>query len=514
MTQISNRGKLTLAGLAGLFIVGAYGLWTAVPDTWKNTIAPSAEGQKTATSSFAGDQEVMDVCVVTWGGYAGGQLFNGGFKPNDASRYLKNYNIKVNFQVIDDFNASRDAWKTGNCDVLWTTVDSFATEAATLKSAGQDPVLIFQADWSRGGDAIVAKAGINTMRDLRGKKVAVAYGTPSHTFMLRMLQADGMSIRDINLINSGSAIDAAKQFQTGNVDAAVVWSPDDEASVRAIPGSKVMVSTRTASHIIADAFFVNRPYLEKHRKELQSLVEGWMIGNAELTANTNNARSRAAAILAAGLNLSEADAQGAMNNVRFATYGDNTQFFGITSGAVTTGERLYRESAMLYQQNGYTDLVPTIPDWRSIIDLGLLRALNLSGSEHSAEGMTRFTTPTNNNQTAFTSLALSVTFPSGSAVLDDAAKLKIQTDFAPTARSFANARIRIEGNTDSTGSAATNTALSRARAQAVAKYLEQEFGFDTNRFIVIGNGPSKPLCTTTDAGCFAQNRRTDFELLQ
>jgi OOP family OmpA-OmpF porin len=90
----------------------------------------------------------------------------------------------------------------------------------------------------------------------------------------------------------------------------------------------------------------------------------------------------------------------------------------------------------------------------------------------------------------------------------------IEEQFVPTARSFLTARVRIEGNTDKAGSAALNKRLSKARAQAVAEYLSRKFGFDSNRFIVSGNGPDKPVCSEETVDCMALNRRTDFELIK
>lgn len=43
--------------------------------------------------------------------------------------------------------------------------------------------------------------------------------------------------------------------------------------------------------------------------------------------------------------------------------------------------------------------------------------------------------------------------------------------------SFNNARVRIEGNTDNTGNRAYNESLSSRRAQAVANYLINDYGF-------------------------------------
>jgi NitT/TauT family transport system substrate-binding protein len=74
-------------------------------------------------------------------------------------------------------------------------------------------------------------------------------------------------------------------------------------------------------------------------------------------------------------------------------------------------------------------------------------------------------------------------------------------------------RIRIEGNTDITGSRELNIKLSKERAQAVADYLISEYRFDPNRFIIVGNGPDKPIASNDTEAGRAKNRRTDFEFL-
>ena len=74
-------------------------------------------------------------------------------------------------------------------------------------------------------------------------------------------------------------------------------------------------------------------------------------------------------------------------------------------------------------------------------------------------------------------------------------------------------RIRIEGNTDNTGSPDGNRYLSKQRAQSVAGYLSSKFNVNANRFVIVGNGQDRPVAdNSTDQGR-AKNRRTDFQLL-
>ena len=70
-------------------------------------------------------------------------------------------------------------------------------------------------------------------------------------------------------------------------------------------------------------------------------------------------------------------------------------------------------------------------------------------------------------------------------------------------------KIEISGHTDNTGSAATNTRLSQARADAVRAYLASK-GVAPERMIAKGYGPSQPVAPNTTLAGRAQNRRVEL----
>lgn len=456
-------------------------------------------------------ETIYKVGVVTWGGYAGGQYFNKGFKPSKDSRYYTDYGFLVDFIVLDDFNNCRNAFKSDEIDLMWATVDAFVTEVDGLKE--YEPQVVFQADWSRGGDAVVVNRGINSVNDLKGKKIAFAEMTPSHTFLLWLLDAANLTYNDIIPVKVANAIDAADVFKKGQVDAAVVWSPDDADCVSKVPGSKVLQSTRDASNIIADVFVAKKKFVEKNKKDLVKLFEGWLIGASEI--NTSEAaKNEAAKILAEGLNQQEDFCLQAINNVRLCTYGDNVNFYNIKGNFKgVTGEDIYNNMAVKYSKIGYPTANAT--SWRLVGNSSLISAMNLSGAQHAAESTTTFDKPTNDlkDKEAIATKAVSISFATGSYTLDENAKYIIDNEFVDIAKSFGNARIRIEGNTDNTGNRASNVKLSEQRAQAVANYLIETYKFDANRFIIIGNGPDKPVADNNTEQGRAKNRRTDFEII-
>ena len=463
-----------------------------------------------ATVAAAGPHKCVEVGVVTWGGYVGGQYWNGGFKDNPSSRYHAD-GICVNFTVLDDFDASRAAFKNGAMDLMWATMDAFPTESGNY---GTVVKMIFQSDWSQGGDAIVVTSKIKTIADLVGKKIAVAEATPSHTFLLWMLDSAGISPMDVTIIKQKDAATAADTFKSGNVDAAVVWSPSDDECVTAVSGSKVLISTKQASHIIADGFFVKQATLDRRRDDLLKLVRGWLKGAAEIN-ESSSAKSKAANILHEGCPLYAPEfCLKAINNVRLTTYGDNLQFFGLDPNYKgTTGKDLYEKMTAVYSK---LNLVQNPLTYSQIIDLDFIKDLKLDNDKAQAAAKKAvFTAPTPQIQqaAAVASKAVRVSFATNSTTLDENAKGIIDMMFVEQAKAFPGQHFKIIGNTDNTGNAATNKRISKARAESVVAYLTT-LGFDRNQFLPDGVGPDNPLCTTgDDEPCRAKNRRTDFVLL-
>lgn len=74
----------------------------------------------------------------------------------------------------------------------------------------------------------------------------------------------------------------------------------------------------------------------------------------------------------------------------------------------------------------------------------------------------------------------------------------------------AEARVRIEGHTDSVGNAQYNKTLSQERAESVADYLQAN-GVEQDRMKSVGFGEEQPVATNdTDAGR-AENRRVELD---
>lgn len=78
-------------------------------------------------------------------------------------------------------------------------------------------------------------------------------------------------------------------------------------------------------------------------------------------------------------------------------------------------------------------------------------------------------------------------------------------------KEYPTAKFEIEGHTDSTGSAAINSRLSKERAAAVKDYLVS-IGMDADRLTSEGYGPERPIATNKTAAGRQENRRVEISL--
>jgi NitT/TauT family transport system substrate-binding protein len=456
------------------------------------------------------------VLLCLWPGYATGIDFNRGLLANANSRFTKEFGLNVNFSIMQKIEDTRRALRSNQADMVWATIDSYTTEAEGLSAHPDYVKFAFATDCSTGGDVMVAKGGIKSINDLKGKTVAFGGMSPSSSLLHSALRSAGMTIADIIPLELGGPEQARDAFINNEADAAVIWSPDDVKCLADVRGSHVLTSTKTANNLIYNVFLVKKSYIAEHRDRVVNFFAGWMTANAEYNKGGKEVRERTAQALVDYMGWgSLEEAMAALDNAKFLTLGDNQNLFGMNkewNGAL--GSEIYGKFSAMYKNAGTIDKAP--PSWAEVFDPSIIAeaAKNLKGKEHQPAEPKKFSPVTKDiaNEPALTHKSITVTFATGSAVLDDEAMNTIEREFGDVVKENASARIRVVGNTDNTGNPEQNRKLSRLRANAVKDFLVKEYDSDPNRFIVIGNGPDRAIEDGIE-GANENYRSTDFELV-
>ncbi|PRR79940.1 Taurine-binding periplasmic protein precursor [Clostridium liquoris] len=101
-----------------------------------------------------------------------------------------------------------------------------SASAAQGIASGIDIETIWIHEVLGNAEQLVAKkdSNINSIKDLKGKKVATPYTTTTHYSLLKALELNGMSEKDIKLFDMQMP-DIYAAWQRGDIDAAYVWEP-------------------------------------------------------------------------------------------------------------------------------------------------------------------------------------------------------------------------------------------------------------------------------------------------
>ena len=486
----------------------------------------SSDNKSLFSSVFSGSnsKDVITIGTNTYAGFLPFMYLNNGLEPNEDCPIYKEYGLKLKIVVQDDFSAGRSAFKNNDIDIIYCTADAFPVEMSEGSDMA-DARFFNISNWSRGADAIVVNKSINTVSDLIGKIVTCSQGTASHTLLLNTLETNGIGSDKVNTSSTimsdkvnikvvDSGLDAASVFRAGQCDAAVVYSPDDQDLCETIKGTHVLISTKQASNIICDGLIAKESYLTNNKEKVQKLISALLYAN-DLMNSDEDAVKVAAKAFAKSYGTDEQFAIEGSKNIRYATLGDEQNFFGMNNSYTgVKGDELYSKMARTYEQ---LNLCKKPLAWRKVSYPDIIEALSdnsetLKGNQVEEQAKTFNKTENNETVVTISDKKVTIEFPTNSDILDNNAQTIIDREFASIAKEFSGSKIQIIGNTDNTGNYDYNINLSKRRAQAVANYLIKEYNFDPNRFIIVGNGPKRAIADNI-IGDNKNYRTTDFQLV-
>jgi len=104
-------------------------------------------------------------------------------------------------------------------------------------------------------------------------------------------------------------------------------------------------------------------------------------------------------------------------------------------------------------------------------------------------------------------------FKFGKTVLPDEAKTKIDEMVSQLKQDPKNIYLEIEGHTDNVGDKTINEKIGLARAEAVKKYLYEQYQIPLHKMNVISYGEEKPIAPNKTKAGRAQNRRFVIKVL-
>lgn len=513
--------KIILFLLAFCIVGGGINFWLNRNE--KGTVVDKMLGRSegTAGGGSGGDADIR-IAINQWPGFVPGIIMNNGIAPNKNSANWKDFGFTASYTIMDDPVAMLKGYGRDDFDVIWSTIDSAATQLGGLKKGGQPTKVFLQVDWSRGGDGIVAKKSIRSVEDLRGKKIGLITQSPSEFLLIYALRNSSLDDQEQKAIltrlvgmDSPDALIAA--FEAGQLDAIVTWEPNISAIVNRGGNAHVLLDTSTFANAISDVFMASEKFINENPELIQKFIQSWQQGIREFNRNPSNAAEVMMQNLPMFQTLGRDKTLDTIAKVKLTDMSDNAKTFALNGGEPLY-DKIFNEATEIYASRGV--LETRVSSLESKYEGHLQKVFaSLPPEDQKATPVEEHTFSPKQREQAAKSTAkavlnkqISIHFGTNQSTLSDSAKIAIKRDIVPLLEMASNAFVRIEGNTDNVGNDTTNKMLSYERAQAVVNYLVR-LGFDESRLIPVGNGESKPVASNSSERGRARNRRTDIRVV-
>lgn len=176
--------------------------------------------------------------------------------------------IKVQVFPFESPTDGKNAVVTGTVDF-----GIYGLAAATLGGANGEPVVVVGAACNRGMAVVAGKdSAINSIKDLKGKKVAIWPGSTQEVVILDRLSAEGMTIKDIQSVRV-SFSDMAPALARGDIDAYVGAEPAAGISLANGVGKIVEYPYSTPTGSLNMVLTTRREQIEKNPELIRTLLK-------------------------------------------------------------------------------------------------------------------------------------------------------------------------------------------------------------------------------------------------
>ncbi|MBI2764648.1 MAG: ABC transporter substrate-binding protein [Chloroflexi bacterium] len=196
---------------------------------------------------------------------------------------FKKAGVNVDLVWFDGYLDSINALAAGKLDANSQTLNDTIGSVA----AGSDQVIVLTNDNSTGNDQVIASKEIQSVQDLKGKKIGLEAGVVDNYLLLLGLTKAGLKTSDVQIVNLETGA-AASAFAAGQLDAVAVFAPFTTQALKR-EGSKTLFSSKDFPGAIPDHLAVSKKLVTDRPGDVQKLVNAWFMTVDYIKANPDKA---------------------------------------------------------------------------------------------------------------------------------------------------------------------------------------------------------------------------------
>jgi NitT/TauT family transport system substrate-binding protein len=326
---------------------------------------------------------IVDIELSEYAGYAGLIAANGGLEPNDNSVFAKKHGFKLRIKLSEE--ESWSALNSGKMAASATTVDVLAIHGRQFQV-----IVPAQIGFSRGADGVVVRNDIKRINTLRGKILATAQFTEADFFIRYLAQEAGLGINmlpdlktrpeadKLNLVFCSDAFAAGdlylRELKAGRNTLAgcVTWAPKTTEVADESGGKAHVLTTSKNLLIIGDILIVNKGFAQQNPKMVAGLVDGLLEGNRMVRDN----QAAHLDVVGKAFKWDRDQTKSELAKVHLSNLPENLAFFSGAIDAAGSFGGIYQSAVYSYG----SELIKDPVDSDRFVDLTHLKALEQAGA--------------------------------------------------------------------------------------------------------------------------------------
>jgi len=334
-------------------------------------------------AAYQPKDNIVDVELSEYAGYAGLIAANGGLEPNENSVFAKKHGFKVRIKLSEE--ESWSALNSGKMAASATTVDVLAIHGRQFQV-----VVPAQIGFSRGADGVVVRKDIKRINALRGKILATAQFTEADFFIRYLAQEAGVGISmlpdlktrpepdKLNLVFCSDAFAAGdlflRELKAGRNTLAgcVTWAPKTTEVADESGGKAHVLTTSKNLLIIADILILNKGFAQQHTNLVAGLVNGLLEGNRMV----RDSQAAQLDVIGKAFKWDRQQTQAELAKVHLSNLPENLAFFSGAIDAAGSFGGIYQSAVYSYG----SELIKDPVDSDRFVDLAHLKALEQTGA--------------------------------------------------------------------------------------------------------------------------------------
>jgi len=183
--------------------------------------------------------------------------------------FFKAQGIEVELSYVDYLQLQQADFSAGKYDAIGLTLGDFIILSAT----NPDMQAVMVVDESTGVDAVVAQSDIQTIFDLKGKKLGADLGGFSEVFLSEMLKTSKLTSEDVSLVKV-EALEVPQRIQNNAIQAGHTWEPYLSEALKL--GANILFTSKQTPGLILDVIVFRGEVIRDRPEDIRAFVRGWL----------------------------------------------------------------------------------------------------------------------------------------------------------------------------------------------------------------------------------------------